>query len=161
MKFRDMKIEMLKPKDVVRASRFTQDIINSLTIYNRQARDAFSKEMSPNRMRKELKRGKLFVMKTKSGKILGFSNYYPSSSGVGLSDWLLIDSSSRGKGLGIALSKYILAFAKRHGEHTVLIDSRINNHKSIKMIKKLGFSKLGLFRKAWYKQDYYLWYKNI
>ncbi len=156
-----MTIEKLKAKDLPKTSKFVQNIINSLTVYNKQARAVFSKEMSPSGLRRELKYGTPFVVKNKNGEIIGFSNYYPSASGVGWFDWILIGGSNRRKGLGTALSKYVLAFAKRHGEHAVWLDSRINNHKSIKLAKKLGFKKLGTFRKAWYKQDYYLWHKNI
>lgn len=156
-----IRIERLDSKDVYKASKFAQSIMNSTSIYNKKCRQRDSKELSPDNLRKAMKYGVLFVAKNKDGKIIGFADYYPSDSGVVYLNWVFVDNSFRRKGLGTALLKRLLVSAKKHGEHSIWTEILADNYKSINLIKKIGFKKIGLFKKAWYKQDYYLWYKNI
>ena len=154
-------LERLKHHDASEASAFAKDVIASLAIYNKRGKRDFIKETNPKTLRREIRHGAAIFVAKHSGKIVGFINYYPSSSGVGWIDWLLVDAGHRRKGLGTLLTKRVMDFARKHGEHMVWTDTRTGNSKSIKLIKKLGFRKLGVFKKAWYKQDFYLWYRRI
>jgi hypothetical protein len=77
MKFKGVTIERLKPRDLQKASRFAQNIINSLTIYNKRARTAFSKEVSPNSLRREFRHGIIFVIRNKMVKYWDFQSISP------------------------------------------------------------------------------------
>ncbi|MGC8652344.1 MAG: GNAT family N-acetyltransferase [Candidatus Micrarchaeia archaeon] len=159
-------IEKLDAKELLEASKFAQSVMNSTYSYNKNCRMSNSKGFSPNKLRESMKHGELFVAKDDSGKIIGFADYYPSllypaKAGVGYLNWVFVDKSYRRKGLGAALTKRLFDSAKNHGQHAVWTEILASNYKSIRLSKKMGFKKVGLFKKAWYKQDYYILYKKL
>ncbi len=155
-------LEKLQKKDIPEAANFERRLICSLSLYKPKARTDWSRELTPRGLQKQLNRGAVvFVIKNEGGKIMGFISYYPyPKNGVGWIDWVLVDPNFRRKGLGKLLIKQVMNFAKKHGEHVVWNDTLKINYKSIGLFKKLGFAKLGLFKNAWYHQDYYLWYRS-
>ena len=154
-------LERPKGKGIREASSFAKGIIASLAIYNKKGKRGFLKEMGPEALQRQIRQGAAVFVAKHKGRVVGFVNYYPSSSGVGWIDWLLVDANHRRKGLGTLMIRSVLDFARKHGEHAVWADTRTNNSKSIRLVKKIGFKKIGVFKKAWYKQDFYLWRRRV
>ena len=50
---------------------------------------------------------------------------------------------------------------REKGVHKIWCDTRTNNKESISLLRKLKYRKLGTFRNGWYKEDFFLWEKNL
>lgn len=59
-----------------------------------------------------------------------------------------VDSSSRGRGVGTALSKSVLAEARAHGIHTVISRVTSGNEASAALHKSLGFVPVGTMKEV-------------
>ncbi|MCL4362142.1 MAG: GNAT family N-acetyltransferase [Candidatus Parvarchaeota archaeon] len=94
---------------------------------------------------------------SENGKIIGacISDLY--NEGLLRVDLLVVDSKYRRQGVGIAMLKKIIDFAKKNNIHNIQCVSLVSNKESKKFLKKAGFRKVGKLKKYLGKQDYYLW----
>lgn len=156
-----MKIELLKDKDILQASKLARKIINQTFYYSKQARKEWSQDYSPKMIKDKLKSGIwfFFVAKDKN-KIVGFSDVRIEGK-VGRSEWSCVDKNYRRRGVGKALFKRKIQLCKNRSCHKIVADSRMNNREGIAFLKSLGFRIEARMRNHWFKQDYYYWGKYI
>jgi GNAT superfamily N-acetyltransferase len=78
--------------------------------------------------------------------------------GVGNCSWLMVDRTHQKKGIGKKLVTAMEEEMKKIGDHSVNIYASEWN---IPFYKKLGYELVGLYKKAWFGADYYLFVKTI
>lgn len=57
---------------------------------------------------------------------------------------IVVQESSRGKGLGSQMMQHLIAIAERHKVKVVLLEVRPSNRVAIRLYEKLGFSEVGI-----------------
>jgi L-amino acid N-acyltransferase YncA len=89
------------------------------------------------------------------GAVLGFASYGPFRAwpaykySVELS--VYVDESTRGRGIGTALVRSILAAARERDLHVVMAGITADNAVSLRLHEKLGFVEVGHIREVGYK----------
>jgi ribosomal protein S18 acetylase RimI-like enzyme len=82
------------------------------------------------------------LVAVKDKRILGFllGKPYEESPHRFYVNWVSVNPSTRGMGIGSALMDKISDIAKRHGFKSVIIDTQRDNHKMQHILRKTGFS---------------------
>jgi GNAT superfamily N-acetyltransferase len=91
-------------------------------------------------------------------KLVALANGMHLDQGVGNCSWLMVDRTHQKKGIGKKLVTAMEEEMKKIGDHSVNIYASEWN---IPFYKKLGYELVGLYKKAWFGADYYLFVKTI
>jgi ribosomal protein S18 acetylase RimI-like enzyme len=160
---RGFTIRLATKKDLKAVSVFATPIVKGLKFYNREhtARNLY--EMSVEDLRDTLKNFKdsIVMAVSKEGDIIGISIHSNTHGHTDWSDFTIVSPRFRKKGVGRALLRYVIKEAKRHGNHKVWGNTHPKNASAIKLLKSMGFRRVGMLRKHAFKQDEILWEKLI
>jgi phosphinothricin acetyltransferase len=95
------------------------------------------------------------LVAVESGAVLGFASYGPFRAwpaykySVELS--VYVDESARGRGIGGALVRSVLASAREHDLHVVMAGITSDNAVSLRLHERLGFVEVAHIRQVGYK----------
>lgn len=157
-----MKIRRARLEDASPLARLMKLIIGDTPYYSPEARKEEIRKHNKPHLEEYLSDSKYYtcLVAEEDRKIIGFL-IGRNEAGVFWSDWLGVHVSFRGKHIAESLMKNLEKTIKQKGVHKIWCDTRNTNKESISLLKKLKYSKLGLFQNGWYKQDFFLWEKDI
>ena len=157
-----MKIRQANLKDVPVLSQLMGLTIDSTYYYTAEARKEEIRKHDSKSLKQYLSDKKYYscLVVTEEQEIIGFA-IGRNEAGVFWADWLGIRKDKRRKGVAESLMKKWEEIFKKKGVHKIWCDTRTSNKESVSLLLKLGYKKLGLFDNGWYKQDFFLWEKNL
>ena len=143
-------------------SMFMGSIINSTHYYSIEARKEETKKHDLKFLKQYLSDKKYYccLVATEEKEIIGFA-IGRNEAGVFWADWLGVRKNKRRGGVAELLMKEWEKILKKKGVHKIWCDTRTSNKESVSLLLKLKYKKLGLFGNGWYKQDFFLWEKNL
>lgn len=77
------------------------------------------------------------------------------------SDWIGVDSEYRNKGLGKSLKLELERILVKKKIHKIWCHTRVVNKEAISLNSGLRYNKIAQLTNHWYKEDFYLWEKNL
>lgn len=139
---------------------FKKSIETQFPEYPREAKNFFFKKAFPKRnfIKWLKKKERILILVLYKGKIISYLLAENPYGGVALGVWMAVDKKFQGKGIGSMLLKEYEIVAKRKGAHKVYLWS---NKRNIKFYKKNRYILVGNFPKSFFKEDHWLFYKNI
>ena len=157
-----MKIRHANLKDAPMLSKLMGLIINSTHYYSIEARKEETKKHDLKFLKQYLSDKKYYccLVATEEKEIIGFA-IGRNEAGVFWADWLGVRKDKRRGGVAELLMKEWEKILKKKGVHKIWCDTRTSNKESVSLLLKLKYKKLGLFGNGWYKQDFFLWEKNL
>jgi ribosomal protein S18 acetylase RimI-like enzyme len=157
-----MKIREAKLKDIRELSKLMRKIISTTPYYSQEAKLEEVKKHNSAALKQYLEDKKYYIcfIAESGDKVMGFI-IGRNEAGVFWADWLGVRKSERGYGIAEALMIKLESSLHKKGIHKVWCDTRNNNKESINLLLKLNYKKLGLFKNGWYKQDFFIWEKNV
>ena len=159
---RHMEIRRTKFSDIPNLSELTRRIIATTPYYSALARKEEIKKHDARALRQMLGEPKYYYcfVGLEDGKIVSFS-IGRNEAGVYWGDWFGVMKNYRRRGFALAILKYRNQVLKKEKIHKIWSDTRSVNKESIALLGKMGHRKLGFFRNGWYKQDFFLWEKDL
>ncbi|SFQ48802.1 ribosomal-protein-alanine N-acetyltransferase [Lachnospiraceae bacterium XBB1006] len=82
--------------------------------------------------------------------VQGYCGYYQVLDEAEVMN-VCVKKEKRGRGLGKAMMKQLLAYAKKGGAASIVLEARVSNEAAIHVYETLGFVALGV-RKGFYEQ---------
>ncbi len=157
-----MLIRKAKISDIPELSKLVASIIGSTSYYTKEARREEIKKHNTEALRQMLKEPKYYYcfVGINDRKIIGFS-IGRNEAGVYWGDWFGVMKNYRRKGIAEVILQYRNQVLKKEKIHKIWSDTRSVNKESIALLKKMGHRKIGFFRNGWYKQDFFLWEKDL
>lgn len=157
-----MIIRHTKLSDIPELSRLIRSIIDTTPFYSPKARSEEKKKHNRSELKHYLKDKKYYTcfVATINNKPIGFA-IGRNEAGVFWADWVGVSKEARQKGIAESLMKRWERYLKQKGVHKIWCDTRTSNYKSVSLLQKLNYKKLGTFKNGWYKQDFFLWEKNL
>ncbi|GEM_PF-1949135 len=154
-------IEPLKDRDVEEAAALFKKTAMKIPYYTKKALLGYAAENTPTELRRKMKlKNHMMHVAKHNRKIIGL-DFGHTEYGVGVSDWMLIDSAHRHKGVGMRLFSNFEKKCYSMGCHKLQLDDRTNNKEDVYFCLKRGFKIEGILKRHWFGQDYYLWSKYI
>ena len=157
-----MNIRLAKLRDVPKLSKLVYSIIKNTPYYTLKARKEEIRKHNDRALKQYLSDKKYYVclIALENKEITGFT-IGRNEAGVFWADWVGVRKDARRRGVAEALIIEWENRLKRSGVHKIWCDTRTSNEESISLLKKLHYRKLALFKNGWYKQDFFLWEKNL
>ncbi len=157
-----MKIRRATPKDARKLSQFIRPIIDTTSYYSPHARAEEVKKHGLRALAESLADTKYYMcfLALEEKEIVGFV-LGRNESGVFWGDWIGVKKNSRRLGVAEALMKEIEKRLADAGAHKIWCDTRTTNTAAVTLLKKFKYKKLGTFKNGWYKQDFFLWEKDL
>lgn len=157
-----MKIRYAKPKDALELSKLMRSVISATKYYSTEARAEEVRKHNSRTLKQYLLDKKYYscLVATEENKIIGFA-IGRNEAGVFWADWVGVRKDTRRKGIAEALMREWERRLWQKGVHKIWCDTRTSNKESISLLLKLHYKKLGTFRNGWYKQDFFLWEKDL
>ena len=157
-----MIIRRANPKDIPKLSLLMSLIIATTEYYSKEAQKEEIKKHDARALKQYLSDRKYYhcLVAVDRKEIVGFA-IGRNEAGVFWGDWLGVRRDNRRKGVGKALMKKWEKYLKQRRVHKIWCDTRTSNKESNDLLKKLHYRKLGIFRNGWYKQDFFLWEKDL
>ena len=157
-----MKIREARLKDALPLAKLIRSVIASTPYYSPEAQKEEIKKHDKSKLKEYLSDRKYYtcLIAEEDKKITGFV-IGRNEAGVFWLDWIGVHRVFRGKHIAESLMKKLEKLIKPKGVHKIWCDTRNTNKESISLLKKLKYKKLGFFQNGWYKQDFFLWEKDI
>jgi ribosomal protein S18 acetylase RimI-like enzyme len=157
-----MKIRKAKLSDAKKLSTLMMKVIGDTHYYSKEAIKEEKRKHNESALMEYLSDAKYYYsfLAEEENEIMGFV-IGRNEAGVFWLDWVGVDKRYRKRGIATGLLNEIEKYLRSSGVHKIWCDTRTNNKESISLCKKLKYRKLGKFRNGWYKQDFYLWEKDI
>ena len=157
-----MKIRHANIKDVPALSKLIKSVIYSTSYYTRSAKKEETRKHNSLALKDYLSDKKYYtlLLALRDKNILGFA-IGRNEAGVFWADWVGIQKNMRRKGIAESLMKEWEKRLGKEGVHKIWCDTRTSNKESNNLLLKLKYKKLGLFNNGWYKQNFFLWEKDL
>lgn len=157
-----MKIRDAKLSDIKNLSKLMREIIYATPYYSEKAKKEEIKKHNSVSLKQYLSDKKYYIcfVAEEDNKIAGFI-IGRNEAGVFWADWLGVYKDMRRQGLAEALMVKLESSLSKKNIHKIWCDTRSNNKESINLLLKLNYKKLGLFKNGWYKQDFFIWEKDV
>ena len=138
------------------------EVIKNTLYYSKEARKEEVRKHNSFSLKQYLgdKKYYLCLIAEEDRKIIGFV-IGRNEAGVFWLDWIGVGKSTRRKSVAESLMKKLELDLGKGGIHKIWCDTRTINKESINLLSKLKYKKLGLFKNGWYKQDFFLWEKDV
>ena len=143
-------------------SKLTREIINTTSYYSQKAKTEEIRKHNSSALKQYINDKIYYIcfIAEENKKIIGFI-IGRNEAGVFWADWLGVNKEVRRKGIGQLLMIKLESSLHKKGVHKIWCDTRTTNKESIRLLSKLDYKKLGSFKNGWYKQDFYLWEKDV
>jgi GNAT superfamily N-acetyltransferase len=91
-------------------------------------------------------------------RLVGILDAKMPVGGVSRCVWLMVELDFQGQGVGKKLLDEWERIVKIKGAHSLYLDA---DNRNVPFYKKVGFSKIGFWKKSWFGNDMYLFAKTI
>ena len=157
-----MKIRRANQNDATSLAKLIREIISTTPHYSEKAQREEARKHNSSALTQYLSDRKYYVcfVAEEDGKIIGFI-IGRNEAGVFWADWLGVNKNIRRKGVGESLMMKLESSLYKKGVHKIWCDTRTTNKEALNLLSKLDYKKLSVFKNGWYKQDFFLWEKDV
>lgn len=156
-----IKFAKVQASEALTYSQVLKAAIHDVPHFPKKAAQQEGSNYVPSKVRRRTKEQNLIQVVAKEGKLIVGAGYGICYAGVCYLEWIGIQRTHRGKGIGKKLVRYLEQAAKRQGIHKVWLNTDNHNLASIKLFRSAGYRKIGVVKKHWYGTDNILWEKQI
>ncbi|MBI4215037.1 GNAT family N-acetyltransferase [archaeon] len=156
------KIVPMHAKDVKQTHALVHSVIRNHPSYSPEASKFWESYYTPAVLKKHLHDDDwLLLVAKQDGQVIGFTDIMWFTGGVARSDWTIVHTKYRNKGIGHALMRARVVAARKRSCHKMVADSIVGNKDGERLLKSSSFKKVALLRNHWFHQDYWLWEKQL
>ena len=147
--------------EAARTAELVREVITPLEYYSAEARASEVSKYTPEKLKELVREDPLSVILARSGSNLAGFCISRFDDGIIWLAWFGVHEEWRRLSVGELLLSALDDAANARGCHKIWCDTRTDNEKSQRALRRAGYSLICSVSRHWYAQDFYLWEKFV